>query len=104
MILLIGGAFQGKTRYARTHYADRPCYYVQTIIQEQPNPQAYLDTILENHPDAVLTLDDVGSGIVPLEKSDRDYRETVGKIGCYLALKAEKVIRVCCGIGQVIKE
>jgi len=103
MILIIGGAFQGKTRYARTHYADRPCCYVQSILKEQSNPQEYIDALLAKQPDIVLTLDDVGSGIVPLEKSDRDYREAVGRMGCYLAERAEQVIRVSCGIGQVIK-
>ena len=62
-----------------------------------------VEKLAKEEPEAVFTLDDVGCGIVPIDKKDRDYRETAGRIGCNLAAQAQRVIRVCCGIGQVIK-
>lgn len=62
-----------------------------------------LEGLFEKNPGMFFIMDEVGNGIVPIEKSDRDYREAVGNIGCFLAQNAERVIRVICGIGQVIK-
>jgi adenosylcobinamide kinase/adenosylcobinamide-phosphate guanylyltransferase len=62
-----------------------------------------LEELTERNPDVVIIMDEVGSGIVPIEKGDRDYREAVGNVGCFLAQNASKVVRVICGIGQVIK-
>lgn len=107
MILIIGGAYQGKHRYAAEYYPDRTIYYVQSLIKEaqekQTDPALYIEGILKEEPEAVLMIDDVGCGIVPIDKKDRDYRELVGRTGCNLAAQAQSVIRVCCGIGQVIK-
>lgn len=107
MILLVGGAYQGKSRYARTNYPDRPCFHVQTLYQEAATkgiaPLEYIGQLLADKPQAVLTLDDVGSGIVPIERADRDYREQIGRLGCALAAQAESVLRISCGIGQRLK-
>ena len=50
-----------------------------------------------------IVCDEVGSGVVPMEKTDRLWRERVGRTCCDLAEKADTVVRVFCGIGQVIK-
>ena len=54
-------------------------------------------------PPAVITLDEVGCGIVPLEKTERDYREAVGHAGQMLAAAAAEVYRMQCGIAVRIK-
>ena len=46
---------------------------------------------------------EIGSGIVPLEKEDRIYRETVGRMLCRAVKKADRVERIACGIGQCLK-
>ena len=51
----------------------------------------------------MITLDEVGCGIVPLEKSERNYREAVGHAGQMLAAAAVEVYRVQCGIAARIK-
>ncbi|MBO5144647.1 MAG: bifunctional adenosylcobinamide kinase/adenosylcobinamide-phosphate guanylyltransferase [Lachnospiraceae bacterium] len=63
-----------------------------------------LERLLRQRPDLIITMDEVGCGIVPVEKADRLYREAVGYTGCFLAEKADRVIRVISGIGQVIQE
>ncbi len=52
--------------------------------------------------DAVIG-DETGCGIVPIDREDTIYRETVGRCMCILAEKSEGVVRIICGIGQVIK-
>ncbi len=51
----------------------------------------------------VIICDEVGNGIVPMDKSEEEYREYVGRCCCILAEKSESVTRIFCGIGQVIK-
>ncbi len=47
--------------------------------------------------------DEVGCGVVPADREDTIYRETVGRCMCMLADKSDRVVRIICGIGQVIK-
>ncbi|MBQ2910721.1 MAG: bifunctional adenosylcobinamide kinase/adenosylcobinamide-phosphate guanylyltransferase, partial [Clostridia bacterium] len=47
--------------------------------------------------------DEIGCGIIPLEKSDRIYREALGRFLCDLAAISDTVIRVTCGIPTFIK-
>ena len=107
MILVIGGSFQGKKAYAaqicgeKTVLADfqeRIC----AVVEAGEDPEAFTRQILADPP-AVITLDEVGCGIVPMEKTERDYREAVGHAGQILAAAATEVYRVQCGIASRIK-
>ena len=51
----------------------------------------------------MIVMDEVGAGVVPVERSDREYREAIGLAGQHLAREAEEVYRVVCGIGMRIK-
>lgn len=66
--------------------------------------QEEIEAIFSANPDCIILCDEVGSGIVPLEKKERIYREEVGRVLCMLAKQAVRVERIVCGIGQVIKE
>ena len=59
--------------------------------------------LAERQPALVILLDEVGSGIIPMEAEARRYRELVGRVGCMLAAQADTVVRVVCGIGVQIK-
>ena len=59
--------------------------------------------LAEDAPDAIIICNEIGCGIVPLDKTDRLYRELTGRILVKLASKAEKVVRITCGIPQRIK-
>ena len=52
---------------------------------------------------AVLICDEVGCGVTPLDRGDREWREQVGRACCRLAAEAEAVYRVHCGVGVRIK-
>ncbi len=51
----------------------------------------------------VVTASETGCGIVPIQREERDKREAAGRLACLLAEEADTVIRVCCGIPQLLK-
>ena len=46
---------------------------------------------------------EVGGGVVPVDAEQRHHREQAGRLACLLAQRADTVVRVCCGIPQVLK-
>ena len=54
-------------------------------------------------PELVVVSDEVGSGVVPMSKEERLWREAVGRALCVVAEHAESVTRVMCGIGVRLK-
>lgn len=61
------------------------------------------ERILQKNPSVILLCNELGSGVVPVEAFDREWREATGRLCCRLAAEAEEVHRVVCGIGMVIK-
>ena len=52
----------------------------------------------------IAELDNVlGGGVVPVSPDQRQGREAAGRLACLLAQQAETVVRVCCGLPQVLK-
>ena len=113
MILVIGGVAQGKLAFAReklgvTSFSDgvlgeeNAVYRLHEAVRCGIGKEE-LDAYLARHSDAVLICDEVGCGIVPMTRAEREWREQVGRLCCYLAGRAEQVYRVFCGIGTRIK-
>lgn len=50
-----------------------------------------------------VTASEVGCGVVPTDPEQRESRERAGRLSCLLAGRADVVIRVCCGLPQVLK-
>lgn len=123
MILIVGGAGQGKMQFAqerfclkREDFANGADCSISDVLQARAIDQFHLlvrrlgedalpftEQICRERSDIIILLDEIGCGIIPLEKNDRIWRETVGRCGCMLAAEAETVIRVVCGIPTVIK-
>ena len=106
MILVVGGAFQGKQEFARELAARRKMETInffhnriQKILEDGEDGEAYIRDLLEKTPNVVIVMDEVGAGVVPVERSDREYRDAVGRAGQLLAREAKEVYRVICGIG-----
>lgn len=60
-------------------------------------------SIIEKNPEIKIISCEIGSGIVPIEKSDRIWRDFSGHLLVQIAKKAEKVVRIICGLPQRIK-
>ena len=46
---------------------------------------------------------ELGGGVVPVDAVTRRKREQAGRLACLLAARADTVIRVCCGLPQLLK-
>ena len=106
MIFITGPLFAGKRDFAcriLNCKAEELARYAVWDVQElagQQTPEELADR-LAAWPVVIAT--EVGGGVVPIEKGDREYRETVGRICCELAAMAEEVERVYCGIPTILK-
>lgn len=103
-VLFIGGAHQGKWELARALYPTLPCVAnlhqrVRDELAAGRDPLALLAS-LRGH---AVTCDEVGCGVVPIDRADEAYREAVGRLCCALAAEADAVVRVTAGIPQYIK-
>ena len=112
MILIIGGAHSGKRAYVQNVLGYAPedmsdtlneapvLYHLQELLKTDAELDRLLPQLLNK---AVVICDEVGCGVTPMDKTAREWRETVGRACCVLAQKARCVIRVQCGIGIKIK-
>ena len=108
MKLYIGGTFQGQDELARSENPNARILYafhetVREAVRNGRDPRDFAKAICESMPDAVITADEVGSGVVPVSEEDRAYRESVGRALCVVAQFSEQVTRTVCGIGVRIK-
>ena len=106
MRLVVGGVRQGKTAFARTLSED-VCDDLHLMIREWMQSGEDLHEqvlrIIKTYADGVITVAEVGCGLVPIDIFEREYRETVGRISCELAAQAAEVYRITCGIAVRIK-
>ena len=76
---------------------------IKSAVKDGNNIDDLIEKLIADYPNAIIITDEVGNGIVPVDKNERLLREKIGRIQCLLAEKAEEVIRVVCGMGQKIK-
>lgn len=103
-VLFIGGAHQGKAALAKRLYPALPLVQnlharVRDELAAGRDPMALLKTLHG----CVVTCDEVGCGVVPIDRADEAYREAVGRLCCALAEQADAVVRVTAGLPQYIK-
>ncbi len=109
MILVIGGAYQGKKDYARQHFGEGYAiinhYHleIRRQLDQGIDPMEEAEKLDFENEKLIVICDEVGYGLVPMEAEERLYREQVGRVAGYLAKRADQVIRVVCGIGVKIK-
>ena len=125
MKLIIGGIFAGKYErllalgYKPEEIADgetvpfeeafeKPALYrlnllIRRLLEAGVDPKEFVLDKVKRHPDLTIVCDEVGGGVVPIDKGDREYREVVGRICCELAALASQVERIYCGIPTVLK-
>ena len=109
MVLILGGLGAGKKEYALSlGYCDadfstdvsdgKPVLYnLETIVRGADVP---LDALLQKE---LVLCREVGSGVIPMDPKEREWREAVGRLCCALAKEATAVVRVVCGVPIVLK-
>lgn len=105
-VLIVGGAHQGKRRYAAGEYGGVTLDGVHLAIRERMRRGSYdRDAMLEelDGDNWVIISDEIGCGIIPIGRFDREWREEVGRLCCMLAERADIVERVSCGIPLRLK-
>ena len=112
MILIIGGAGQGKLDYVLQKTGYGPAQVARTPEEARTRPVfagledwPELDetALLEANPGVILICDEVGCGVVPIAREERVWREAVGRLCCTLAQRADTVERIFCGIPMTLK-
>lgn len=124
MILIIGGAYQGKLDYAKTTFGltsqevytcggteidfTKPCInaleeFCYACIRQNIDPIAYFQAHREAWQNSFLICNDLSSGVVPIDPVQRQWRHTTGRLCQYLAGQAQQVSRIFCGLEQRLK-
>lgn len=78
-------------------------HFIRWCLHNGIEAKDYLEKNKEIWQEKVLICTDLSSGIVPLEKELREWREMVGRTMVYLGKEAEEVTRLFCGIPQRLK-
>lgn len=126
MIMITGGAFSGKKDYAKKRFGfsdeeilngenrsleavfSAKCIadyqlIVKRLLEENADVQAFTERLCKENPSTVVIINEISAGVIPLEKSDRIWREETGRSGCLIARNSSEVIRLTCGIPTIIK-
>jgi adenosyl cobinamide kinase/adenosyl cobinamide phosphate guanylyltransferase len=113
MLFVVGGIASGKRKYLKSIgytvddmskdiHSDKKVIYDAdlALLNEGLSPEDVFSIVKDKE---VVTCHEVGSGVMPVNEKDRRYIEDTGKLSIMLAEKADKVVRVVCGIPMTIK-
>lgn len=113
MMLLIGGANQGKLEIALRltgcardaarpggEIVDKLHWLIREVLEQGGDLDALLQQMLTKQ---AVICDEIGCGIVPADALERRWRDEVGRACQALAARAQQVIRVTCGIPIYLK-
>jgi adenosyl cobinamide kinase/adenosyl cobinamide phosphate guanylyltransferase len=113
LILVIGGLASGKREYVKSEYGysdadisssteeNTPVLFdLQELISNDSDSEHLFPALLNKQ---VVICTDISSGIVPLDPVEREKREAVGRLCIRLAREATRVVRVHCGLPQILK-
>ena len=120
MILIIGGAYQGKLAFAKEafgledadidtcsageiDFSKRCICALEEFAWGHPDPAAYFRAHREEWEDSILILRDVFCGVVPMDPETRLWRQKTGRLAQYLSKEAKQVSRIFCGLEQRLK-
>ena len=85
----------------------RAVVHYQVLVREQTerglDPAGSLRQLAALNPGIILCADEIGMGIVPMDRKERNFREACGRTLCLAAQMSDEVWRVICGIGERIK-
>lgn len=125
MILIFGGAYQGKLEYAKEQFpietvcdcsggsapdfAADAIYGIEGFVKQCACTESAVEAAdwfarrKAHWENKILIMTDVSQGIVPMDPQLRAFREMNGRLMLSLAKEAEEVHRVFCGLGKRVK-
>jgi len=126
MILIFGGAFQGKLDYAleRFNLTENDVYrcgeectgapggkkiiyeidkWILALVKAETETADAVKTFVANNKDAIVICNDVSCGVVPMDPALRNWRESVGRAAAALSNASDEVVRLFCGIPTRLK-
>ena len=120
MILIVGGAYQGKLEFAKNtfgitdgdvytcigdevDFSKRCIDKIEEFTYLHPDAAGYFADHREDWKDSILICQDMSGGVVPMGADLRAWRQNTGRLCQYLAREADQVIRVFCGLEQRLK-
>lgn len=107
MIFITGPLYSGKREYACKllgcgggELKNRAVWDVQDLAAQRDDLAALADELSQYE---VVIATEVGGGVVPEDAEERAGREAAGRLSCLLAERAERVVRVFCGLPMTLK-
>ena len=107
MIVVTGPLFAGKREYirqalglSREEFAEKAVWDVQDLAAKAPNLSTLAEELSQKE---IVIATEIGGGVVPIDPAERAAREAAGRLACLLAGCADTVVRVYCGLPQVLK-
>ena len=106
MIFVTGPLYAGKRAYIQQalglddeDFASCAVWDAQELALDAA-PEELAERLVEKR---VVIATELGGGVVPVDAGERAKREAAGRLACALARRADTVIRVCCGLPQLLK-
>ncbi|MCQ2555691.1 MAG: bifunctional adenosylcobinamide kinase/adenosylcobinamide-phosphate guanylyltransferase [Clostridia bacterium] len=116
MILIFGGAYQGKADFAKEKFnildsdicdlsKEKPdmdkkvMYHFENYVYENGDVRDGLQMFK----DKIIISNDVSCGLVPISEKDRAFREDLGRVLTEISKESDEVFRVFMGLGVKIK-
>jgi len=126
MITIIGGAYQGKLEYATDRFglADDSIYrcdegntdmpehkkivyeidkWILALVKADIDIAGAMRRFIAANADTVVICTDISCGVVPIDGTQRKWREAVGQSMVTLSHASNEVVRLFCGIPTRIK-
>ena len=123
MIFVFGGAHQGRSDFVKelgysqivtlneeTRVPDFSAGAVRALdrwalgcVRRGEEPAELLASWEELWKDCAMIGTDFSCGVVPMDAQMRAWREANGRMNNYLAGRAERVVRMFCGLPQILK-
>lgn len=124
MVLIIGGAYQGKLDFAREQLGitdgdvfvcngaeidfSKRCIcglekFAYACTQAGTKPGEYLKAHREQWQDSIFICRDIFCGVVPMGAENRAWRQATGRLVQYLGREAARVSRIFCGLEERLK-
>lgn len=125
MVLIFGGAYQGKLDFTMKKFnikdtdiftctedsfpdfskkiIDRAELFFLKCVKDGIEPRDILCENINMLQDKIVIARDISQGIVPIDSVQRAWREASGRAMMYLAGEAEEVYRVFCGLSEKLK-